>query len=68
MQSALYDSEGRPRRRHRPCPVCDTSDELGSYFNDAWCARCGWRGTLSALHAPAVYRDLFSTLKDRDHS
>jgi hypothetical protein len=61
---ALYDEDGRPLRRHRPCPVCDTFDEVCSEYDVAWCGRCGWRGELSAMHAP-VYPDLFTHLDRR---
>jgi hypothetical protein len=47
----LWDENGTPRRPHRPCPQCLSSDEVGSSFDDAWCCTCSWKGSLKTMHS-----------------
>lgn len=46
--ATLYDINGTPLRKQPDCPRCG-EDEIGSSFDNAWCHRCGWRGSLVAL-------------------
>lgn len=64
VQGALYDSEGKPRKPHRPCPVCDETRAIASLYDAAWCSHCGWRGSLSDLHAPAVFPNMITRLRN----
>ena len=43
------DRNGVPSRKHDPCRRCK-ADEIGSFFESAWCCACGWRGTLADLN------------------
>lgn len=48
MTDALWDQYGTPTRKQPICAICE-EDEIGSHFDDAWCHRCGWRGSLTEL-------------------
>jgi hypothetical protein len=49
----LWDGLGTPCLPHVPCPTCRQPGEVCSAFDAAWCCRCGWRGSLTAMHAVA---------------
>lgn len=49
MSDIHCDENGAPSRKHDRCRRCK-ADEVGSFFLDAWCSRCGWRGTLGDLN------------------
>lgn len=51
----LCDEFGTPLLKQPPCRRCGL-DEVGSHFGAAWCHRCGWRGTLSEVHALAIQK------------
>lgn len=52
IRQPLWDAEfGTPRYPHLSCPGCHIPDEVGSHFDSAWCHNCGWRGSLTAMHA-----------------
>jgi hypothetical protein len=49
----LYDQHGTTLRKQDECHICG-EDEIGSHFDQAWCHRCGWRGSLEAHRAAAA--------------
>ena len=42
----LWKADGAPVRSQKDCARCGM-DEVGSYFSEAWCHSCGWRGPLT---------------------